>query len=81
MPAASNSRLASLLSEIRRSAGVSPRSFVVSNGMLSWREAALSSTDVGGVFMTLLPNGRQTIRRASSETVLDKQPMQFRQRR
>jgi hypothetical protein len=81
MPAASNSRLASLPSEIRRSAGVIPRSFVVPNGMLIWREAARSSTDVGGVFIALLPNGHRTTRGASSETASDQQPMQFSQRR
>jgi hypothetical protein len=81
MPAASNSRLVSLASEIRRSAGVISRSLAGSNGMLSWRGALASSTNLGGVFISLLPNGHRTTRGASSETVLDQQLMQLRQRR
>ena len=81
MPAASNSRLVNLVSEIRRSAGVIPRSLAGSNGMLSWRGAVDNSTDDGGVFISLLPNGHWTTRGASSETVLDQQLMQLRQRR
>jgi hypothetical protein len=81
MPAASNSRLVSLASEIRRSAGVIPRRLAESNGMLSWRGAADGSADVGGVFTLLLLDDRRTVRRASSETVRDQQLMQFSQRR
>jgi hypothetical protein len=81
MPAASNRRLVSLASEIRRSTGVIPRSLAESNGMLSWRGAADGSADVDGVFTLLLLDNRRTVRRASSETVLDQQPVQFSQRR
>jgi hypothetical protein len=58
-----------------------PRNLAEANGMLSWRGAVDSSTDLGGVFMSLLPNGHRIIRGASSETVLGKQLMQFSQRR
>ena len=80
MPAASSSRLASLAREVRRSAGVIPRSLAESNGMLSWRGAAGRSTN-GGVFTLLLLDDRRTVRGALSETVLDQQPVQFSQRR
>ena len=40
-----------------------------------------NSTDDGGVFISLLPNGHRIIRGASSETVLDQQLMQLHQRR
>jgi len=50
MLAACSSTLASRASEIRRSAGVMPRSLAESNGMLSWRGAADNGIDVGGVF-------------------------------
>jgi hypothetical protein len=49
--------------------------------MASWRGAADRSVDGGGVFMSLLLDDRRTVRRASSETVLDQQLMQFSQRR
>jgi hypothetical protein len=71
MPAAGNKRLASRVSEIRRSAAVIPRSLADSNGMASWRGAADRSTDGGGVFMSLLLDDCRTVRRASSETMLD----------
>jgi hypothetical protein len=58
-----------------------PRSLVESNGMLSCRGAANNSIDVGGIF-TLLPlDDCWTVQEASSETVLDKQLMQFSQGR
>jgi hypothetical protein len=49
--------------------------------MLSWRGAVDNSTDDGGVFILLLPNGHWTTRGASSETLLDQQLMQLRQHR
>jgi|SRR5690242_6222303 hypothetical protein len=58
-----------------------PRSLVESNGMLSCRGAANNSIDVGRIF-TLLPlDDCWTVQEAPSETVLDKQLMQFSQGR
>ena len=85
MPAACNNRLASLVSGIpalaRRSHPAQPYRFE----SIGWRAGAGlpdRSVDGGGVFIARSSwMIARTVRRASSETVLDQQLMQFSQRR
>jgi hypothetical protein len=78
MLAASNSRLASRATAIRRSEEVIPRSLAESNAMLSWRGAA-DSTAGAEFFMLLLLDDGRIVPGASSETALDQQLMQLSQ--
>src|SRR5205814_3414752 len=81
MLAASNSRLASRATAIRRSEQVIPRSLAESNAMLSWRGATDSTAVAGEFFMLLLLDDGRIVPGASSETALDQQLMQLSQRR
>jgi hypothetical protein len=81
MLAASNSRLASRATAIRRSDKVIPRSLAESNAMLSWRGATDSTAVAGEFFMLLLLDDGRIVPGASSETALDQQLMQLSQRR
>jgi hypothetical protein len=81
MLAASNSRLASRATAIRRSDKVIPRSLAESNAMLSWRGATDSIAVADEFFMLLLLDDGRIVPGVSSKTALDQQLMQLSQRR
>ena len=77
MLAASNSRLASRATAIRRSEEVIPRSLAESNWVLSWRGTADGTAGAGELFMLLLLDDGRIVPGASPETAFDQEMVQL----